>query len=68
MLTYLDADDGLPPPYTREWHRLATTLAAGEHGSVIAGFAANSTKLFRVTLRWKDAAGSQSKVVQLQRE
>jgi hypothetical protein len=67
-LTYLDADDGLSSPDASEWDRLAETLARDEHSSVDAGFTAISTKRFRVTIRWKDAAASQSKGVQLHRE
>jgi len=63
-LSYLDADDGLPPPDTSRWHELASTLGPERAVSVDAGV--NVTRRFRVTLRWKDGTGSRSKVEQLQ--
>lgn len=63
-LSYLDADDGLPPPDTSRWHELASTLGPERAVSVDAGV--NVTRRFRVTLRWKDGTGSRSTVEQLQ--
>jgi hypothetical protein len=63
-LSYLDADDGLPPPDTSRWHELASTLGPKRAVSVDAGV--NVTRRFRVTLRWKDGTGSRSTVEQLQ--
>ena len=63
-LSYLDADDGLPPPDTSRWHELASTLGPERAVSVDAGV--NVTRRFRVTLRWKDCTGSRSTVEQLQ--
>lgn len=63
-LSYLDADDGLPPPDTSRWHELASTLGPERAISVDAGV--NVTRRFRVTLRWKDGTGSRSIVEQLQ--
>jgi hypothetical protein len=66
MLTYLDADDGLTAPDTRDWHHIATDLEAGSYSSVGAGFTGNSTRCFRVTLRWNDGTGSRQRVEQVQ--
>ena len=63
-LSYLDADDGLPPPDTSRWHELASTLGPERAVSVDAGV--NVTRRFRMTLRWKDGTGSRSTVEQLQ--
>ena len=63
-LSYLDADDGLPPPDTSRWHELASTLGPERAISVDAGV--NVTRRFRVTLRWKDGTGSRSTVEHLQ--
>jgi len=63
-LSYLDVDDGLPPPDTSRWHELASTLGPERAVSVDAGV--NVTRRFRVTLRWKDGTGSRSTVEQLQ--
>jgi hypothetical protein len=63
-LSYLDSDDGLPPPDTSRWHELASTLGPERAVSVDAGV--NVTRRFRVTLRWKDGTGSRSTVEQLQ--
>jgi hypothetical protein len=63
-LSYLYADDGLPPPDTSRWHELASTLGPERAVSVDAGV--NVTRRFRVTLRWKDGTGSRSTVEQLQ--
>lgn len=65
-LTYLDADDCNPAPDTREWHRLATELDPGSDSSVGAGLTVNTTRRFRVTVRWKDDTGSRSRVEQMQ--
>jgi cytoskeletal protein RodZ len=65
-LSYLDADDGLPPPDTSRWHELAATLRPERASSVEADAGLNVTKRFRVTLRWKDGTGSRSTVEQLQ--
>ena len=64
-LSYLDADDGLPPPDTSRWHELAPTLGPARASSVDADFGLDVTKRFRVTLRWKDGTGSRSTVEQL---
>ena len=63
-LSYLEADDGLPPPDTSRWHELAATLGPARASSVDAGV--NVTRRFRVTLRWKDGTGNRSTVEQLQ--
>ena len=65
-LSYLDADDGLPPPDTSHWHELAATLRPERASSVEADAGVNVTKRFRVTLRWKDGTGRRSTVEQLQ--
>jgi hypothetical protein len=65
-LSYLDADDGLPPPDTSPWHELAATLGPERASSVEADSGSNVTRRFRVTLRWKDGTGSRSTVQQLQ--
>jgi hypothetical protein len=65
-LSYLDADDGLPPLDTSRWHQLATTLGPERASNVDAGFGPNVTKRFRVTLRWQDGTGSRSTVEHLQ--
>jgi hypothetical protein len=65
-LSYLDADDGLPPPDTSRWHELAATLGPERASSVDAHFGLDTTQRFRVTLRWKDGTGSRSTVEQLQ--
>lgn len=65
-LSYLDADDGLPPLDTSSWHQLAATLGPERASSVDADFAPNVTKHFRVTLRWEDGTGSRSTVEHLQ--
>lgn len=64
-LTYLDADDGLPPPDTR-WDELAATLGPERASSVDADFGVDTTRRFRVTLRWTDGTGSRSTVEQLE--
>ena len=65
-LSYLDADDGLPPLDTSRWHELAATLGPERASSVEADFGVNVTRRFRVTLRWKDGTGNRSTVQQLQ--
>jgi hypothetical protein len=65
-LSYLDADDGFPPPDRSRWHELAATLGPERASSVEADFGSNVTRRFRVTLRWKDGTGSRSTVQQLQ--
>jgi hypothetical protein len=65
-LTYLDADDGLPPPDTAGWHELAGTLGPERASSVDTYFGLDTTRRFRVTLRWKDGTGSRSTVEHLQ--
>jgi hypothetical protein len=65
-LSYLDADDGLPPPDTSRWHELAATLGPERASGVDTDFASNVTRRFRVTLRWNDGTGSRSTVQQLQ--
>jgi hypothetical protein len=65
-LSYLDADDGLPPPDTSQWHELPATLGPERAISVDADSGVNVTRRFRVTLRWKDGTGSRSTVEQLQ--
>jgi hypothetical protein len=65
-LSYLDADDGFPPPDQSRWRELAATLGPERASSVEADFSSNVTRRFRVTLRWKDGTGSRSTVQQLQ--
>jgi hypothetical protein len=65
-LSYLDADDGLPPQDTSGWRELAATLGPERAASVDADAGVNVTRRFRVTLRWKDGTGRRSKVEQLQ--
>ena len=65
-LSYLDADDGLPPPDTSRWDELAATLGPERASSVDTDVGLNTTRRFRVTLRWKDGTGSRSTVEQLQ--
>lgn len=65
-LSYLDADDGLSPPDTSRWHELAATLGPKRASGVDADFGLNTTRRFRVTLRWNDGTGSRSTVEQLQ--
>ena len=65
-LSYLDADDGLPPLDTSRWHELAATLGPERASNVDADFGPNVTKRFRVTLRWEDGTGSRSTVEHLQ--
>jgi hypothetical protein len=65
-LSYLDADDGLPPLDTSRWHELAATLGPERASSVDADFGLNVTGRFRVTLRWEDGSGSRSTVEHLQ--
>jgi hypothetical protein len=65
-LSYLDADDGLPPPDTSRWDELAGSLGPERASRVEADAGFNVTKRFRVTLRWKDGTGSRSTVEQLQ--
>ena len=65
-LSYLDADDGLPPPDTSGWDELAATLAPERASSVDADFGVDTTRRFRVTLRWTDGTGSRSTVEQLE--
>ena len=65
-LSYLDADDGLPPPDTSPWHELAATLGPERASSVDADFGVDTTRRFRVTLRWTDGTGSRSTVAQLE--
>ena len=65
-LSYLDADDGLPPPDTSQWYELPATLGPERAISVDADSGVNVTRRFRVTLRWKDGTGSRSTVQQLQ--
>jgi hypothetical protein len=65
-LSYLDADDGRPPPETSQWRELAATLGPERASSVEADFGVNVTRRFRVTLRWKDGTGNRSTVQQLQ--
>jgi hypothetical protein len=65
-LSYLDADDGLPPPDTSRWDELAAVLGPERASSVDADLGLNTTRRFRVTLRWNDGMGSRSTVEQLQ--
>jgi len=65
-LSYLDADDGRPPPETSQWRELAATLGPERASSVEADSGSNVTRRFRVTLRWKDGTGNRSTVQQLQ--
>jgi hypothetical protein len=65
-LSYLDADDGLPPPDTSGWDELAATLGPERASSVDADFGVDTTRRFRVTLRWTDGTGSRSTVEQLE--
>jgi hypothetical protein len=65
-LSYLEADDGLPPPDTSRWHELAATLGPERASSVDADIGVNVTRRFRVTLHWKDGTGNRSTVEQLQ--
>ena len=65
-LSYLEADDGLPPPDTSRWHELAATLGPERASSVDADVGLNVTRRFRVTLRWEDGTGSRSTVEHLQ--
>ena len=65
-LSYLDADDGLPPPDTSGWDELAATLGPERASSVDADAGVDTTRRFRVTLRWNDGTGSRSTVEQLQ--
>jgi len=65
-LSYLEADDGLPPPDRSRWHELPATLGPERAASVDADAGVNVTRRFSVTLRWKDGTGSRSTVEQLQ--
>jgi len=59
-------DDGLPPPDTSGWDELAAMLGPERASSVDADFGVDTTRRFRVTLRWTDGTGSRSTVEQLE--
>jgi hypothetical protein len=57
LITYLEANDGLPSPETSRWSQLRRELGPGQSSWVNAGLTAKSSKRFRGAIDWRDGNG-----------
>lgn len=57
LITYLEANDGLPPPDTSRWSQLRRDLGPGQSTWANAGLTAKSSKRFRGMVDWRDGNG-----------
>jgi hypothetical protein len=54
---FIRALAGRPAPDTSGWHRLRGDLEPRDHLIAVAGLTAQSTKIFKVRVRWRDSHG-----------
>ena len=65
LITYLEANDGLPPPDTSRWSQLRSELRPGQSSWANAGLTAKSSKRFRGAVDWRDGNGTHRREFEL---
>jgi hypothetical protein len=65
LITYLEANDGLPPPDTSRWSQLRRELGPGQSSWANAGLTAKSSKRFRGAVDWRDGNGTHRREFEL---
>jgi hypothetical protein len=65
LISYLEADDGLPPPDTSRWSLLRSELGPGQSSWANAGLTPMSSKRFRGAIDWRDGNGTHRREFEL---